>query len=267
MTSPIRAAVARRAGDPAALVSQYTADFAAVLPSHIKPATFVRLAQGILRRDEKLAQAAANDPGQFMSVLLDAARLGLEPGTEAYHLVPFKGRVQGIVGWQGEIELMYRAGAVSSVIVETVREDDVFVWTPGLVDRETPPRWDGPMSYPFHEVEWAGDRGPLRLVYAYAVMKGGATSKVVVLNAQDIERAKKTSQGADSPSSPWRQHEAAMWSKTAVHRLAKYVPTSAEYITAQVRAVRQAGTHPAAAEEYVDAELVGDGGQEQGGGQ
>ncbi|MFE7659659.1 recombinase RecT [Streptomyces celluloflavus] len=253
-TSPIRAAVARRVGDPAALVSQYTADFAAVLPSHIKPATFVRLAQGILRRDEKLAQAAANDPGQFMSVLLDAARLGLDPGTEAYYLVPFKGKVQGIVGWQGEIELMYRAGAVASVIVETVHDHDEFAYQPGRDE------------HPHHVIDWTcEDRGPLRLVYAYAVMKDGATSKVVVLNRADIDRAKKSSQSSDSASSPWRLHEAAMWSKTAVHRLAKYVPTSAEYITAQVRAVRQADTQPppVVPEEPINAEIV-DADQEQG---
>ncbi|MEW2580149.1 recombinase RecT [Streptomyces syringium] len=247
MTNSIRAAVARRANDPAELVSQYAPDFARVLPSHVSPATFIRLAQGVLRRDDKLAQAAANDPGQLMAVLLDAARLGLDPGTESYHLVVFQGRVHGIVGWQGEIELMYRAGAVSTVVVETVHETDEFVWSPGALDTEAaPPRWEGPMVRPFHRAEWATDRGPLRLVYAYAVMRDGAVSKVVVLNQGDIDRAKLTAQGADRPTSPWQRHEAAMWSKTAVHRLANYVPTSAEYLTARRFAVPPVGGAPSA---------------------
>jgi len=92
-----------------------------------------------------------------------------------------------------------------------------------------------------HDIDWdADDRGPLRLVYAYAVMKDGATSKVVVLNRHDIARAKASSQGTDSAYSPWKNHEEAMWLKTAAHRLAKWVPTSAEYMREQLRAVKAA---------------------------
>src|SRR5690606_39048355 len=88
-----------------------------------------------------------------------------------------------------------------------------------------------------HEIDWdAEDRGPLRLVYAYAVMKDGATSKVVVLNRAQVMKAKAMSQGSDSPYSPWQKHEEAMWMKTAAHRLTKWVPTSAEYMREQLRA-------------------------------
>jgi phage RecT family recombinase len=195
-------------------------DFAAVLPSHVKPETWVRLAVGALRRDPKLAQAASNDLAALMGALLTAARLGLEPGTEQFYLVPRKDKgtmkVAGQIGYQGQIELIYRAGAVSSVIVEVVREKDVFEYAPGRDER------------PRHIIDWdAEDRGPLRLVYAYAVMKDGATSKVIVLNKGHIATAKASSQGADSEYSPWKKHEEAMWMKTAAHRLAKWVPTSA----------------------------------------
>src|SRR5690606_13126209 len=88
-----------------------------------------------------------------------------------------------------------------------------------------------------HEIDWdAEDRGPLRLVYAYAIMKDGATSKVVVLNRAQVKKAKAMSQGSDSPYSPWQKHEEAMWMKTAAHRLTKWVPTSAEYMREQLRA-------------------------------
>lgn len=237
-TSPTEtAAVATRDNSPSGVVQAYRADFAAVLPSHIKPDTWVRLAVGALRRDKKLAEAAGNDMGALMSALLHAARLGLEPGTEQYYLTPRKEKgvlkVAGVVGYQGEIELMYRAGAISSVIVEVVREKDRFRYAPGRDER------------PLHDIDWdVDDRGPLRLAYAYAVMKDGATSKVVVLNKQHIAAAKALSQGADSPYSPWQKHEEAMWMKTAAHRLTKWVPTSAEYIREQLRAVRDVSAEP-----------------------
>jgi recombination protein RecT len=232
----VSTAVAARDGSPGGMVRQYSQDFAQVLPSHIKADTWVRLAQGALKKGKRLPGgryelevAASNNPGVFLASLLDAARLGLEPGTEQYYLTPrtVKGQLEilGIIGYQGLIELMYRAGAVSSVVAEVVYEHDSFNYQPGKHDR------------PEHIIDWdADDRGALRLTYAYAVMKDGATSKVVVLNKVGIGRIKAKSQGASSSYSPWQTNPEAMWLKSAVRQLAKWVPTSAEYIREQMRA-------------------------------
>lgn len=221
--------VARRDDSPAALIKQYSSDFTTVLPSHVKPDTWVRLAQGALKKGKRqqdgrtdLEVAAANNPGVFLAAVMDAARLGLEPGTEQFYLTPrkVKGRLEvlGIVGYQGHIELMYRAGAVASVVAECVYEHDEFDYQPG---RDT---------VPHHRIDWdRDDRGKLRLVYAYAPMTNGATSKVVVLNRAAINKIKSSSQGSDSDYSPWKTNEAAMWLKSAVRQLQKWVPTSAEY--------------------------------------
>lgn len=236
MTQTVSTAVAVQETGPGALVAQCRGDIELVMPSHMQKrvGAWIRTTQGLLRRDEKLLKAAQNDVGQFMSVLLDAARLGLEPGTEQYYLVPRwnkkKGctEVTGVRGYQGEIELMYRAGAVSSVIVEVVYDQDRFDYRPGRDDR------------PLHEIDWdAEDRGELRLAYAYAVMKDGATSKVVVLNKGHIAKALAKSDSASGKYphlSPWSTDTEAMWLKTAAHRLTKWVPTSAEYIREQLRA-------------------------------
>lgn len=210
------------------LLSKYEGAFTSSLPSHIEGGQWMAVAHGVLRSNADLRAAADNDPGAFLGAMLQAARLGLEPGTEQFYLVPFKQRgvakVQGITGYQGLIELIYRAGAVSSVIVEVVHAADRFEYAPGRDER------------PRHEIDWdADDRGPLRLAYAYAVMKDGATSKVVVLNRSDINRIKKSSQGAGSQYSPWQTNESAMWLKSAARQLAKWVPTSAEYRRQQLR--------------------------------
>ncbi len=73
------------------------------------------------------------------------------------------------------------------------------------------------------------DRGKLRLVYAYARLRSGAVSKVVVLNRAEVMAIKRSSQGSDSQYSPWQTNEAAMWLKSAVRQLRKWVPTSAEF--------------------------------------
>lgn len=228
-TGGVSAAVATRDSSPTGLVKQYQSDFFQVMPSHLRGEAWLRIALGALKKGRKqgdryeLEIAAANNPGVFLAALLDAARLGLEPGTEQYYLTPrkVKGQLEilGIVGYQGIVELIYRAGAVSSVVAEVVYSNDRFEFQPG-VDH-----------FPRHEIDWdSEDRGELRLVYAYARMKDGATSKVVVLNKAAIKAIKASSQGADSEYSPWQKHPASMWLKSAVRQLAKWVPTSAEYV-------------------------------------
>lgn len=283
--TPTSQAVEKADTSPRAMVAQYSDSFAAVLPSHIKPETWVRLAQGALKKGKRVGNqyelevAAANNIPLFLSTLLDAARQGLEPGTEEYYLTPrkTKGKLEilGIVGYQGIVELMYRAGAVSSVVAECVFANDHFEYSPGRHER------------PIHEIDWdLADRGDLRLVYAYAVMKDGATSKVVVMNRASIARIKAKAQGSDSQYSPWNTDEPAMWLKSAVRQLRKWVPTSAEYIREQMRAERDVAAeaqgrealgapdlpptdsegewigdddpdHPFADDDVVDAEVIG----------
>lgn len=232
-STPTSTALAEVDRSPKALVAQYQQSFFDVLPSHVRPETWVRIAQGALKKGKRgqdgltdVERAANNNVGVFLATLLDAARLGLEPGTEQYYLTPrrvkvnggYQDEILGIIGYQGHIELMYRAGAVASVVAECVYEADEFRFSPGADET------------PHHVIDWdADDRGQLRLVYAFARMKDGATSKVVVLNRQAIERIKASSQGADSKYSPWVNHEPAMWLKSAVRQLAKWVPTSSEY--------------------------------------
>lgn len=233
--SDISKAVATRDNGPAAQLTAYRDEYAALVPSHINADQWLRLAVGAIRGDKDLMEAAQTDVGVFLREMKTAARLGLEPGTEQFYLTPRKSKahdyrkiIKGIVGYQGIVELIYRAGAVSSVIVETVRQRDAFRYTPGRDER------------PIHEIDWfSGDRGDLVGVYAYAVMKDGATSKVVVLNRSQVMDAKDKSDGKDSQYSPWNTNEEAMWLKTAVRRLAKWVPTSAEYMREQMRAAKE----------------------------
>lgn len=274
MTQTVTDAVAKREAGPGTLIKQYSSSFAAVLPSHIRSGTWIRLAQGALKRGKRteggkgpyeLEVAAANDPGKFLAALLDAARLGLEPGSEQYYLTPrkVKGRLEilGIVGYQGHIELMYRAGAISAIVAEVVREHDAYEYRRGV---------DEVPVHTFRPFSSDAERGKLIGVYAYARMKDGAVSRVVELSADDIARIKESSQGSHEEWSPWVRHEAAMWLKSAVRQLQKWVPTSAEFrqeiarATATARGVAEEKDLPDpvtySSDDAIDGEVIeGDG--------
>ena len=236
MTQTIGNAVAQRdeqeERSPRAFVMRYRDKFTKVLPTHLRSEAeqeaWLRLAVGSLKTGRMsagefdLEVAARNNPQAFMQALRKAASLGLQPGTEAFYLTPrkVKGRLEilGITGYQGIIELMYRAGYVASVVCEVVHQTDTFRFSPGRDER------------PIHEVDWfAEDRGPVIGAYGYAIMHGGVTSRVVVLSeAQIQEIRKKYSQGSDSEYSPWQTNPDAMRLKTIVRRLKAWVPTSVE---------------------------------------
>lgn len=123
------------------------------------------------------------------------------------------------------------------------------------------------MERPEHIVDWFADRGAMLGVYAYAVMRDGGTSRVVVMSAADIDRVKAVAKGTGRSDSPWVLWPDRMWLKSAIHQLAKWVPTSAEYRREQLRAAVEADTlrdkAPATlpaltstTDEPVDAELV-----------
>lgn len=216
----------------AGMLHKYQKAFESLLPSHINAEQWMSVAYGALRINPQLRQAAETSPGSFMSAMMTAARLGLEPGTSEYWLTvrKRKGRpeVLGIIGYEGHIEMIYRAGAVASVVAECVYANDTFEY---ILGRDTKP---------IHKVDWfGGNRGELIGVYAYGIMKDGATSRVVVLGKSDIERIKQSSDSAQGEYSPWTKHEASMWLKSAVRQLQKWVPTSSEYRRQALRDVQQ----------------------------
>jgi recombination protein RecT len=250
-------AVEKKNTGPMAVVTQSADWLGGLLPSHVDAGSFVSLAKAHLRKDPKLMQAATADPSGYMMALTECARLGLVPG-DTFHIVPFKNSRKGgydftgIVDYTGEIELIYRAGAVSSVKAEIVYSSDRFDFSPD-------------MDRPVHRPNWFGARGEMLGVYAYAVMKDGSTSRVVVMSRDEVLKVKAVSKTAGFSDSPWKLWEDRMWLKTAIHQLTKWVPTSAEYRREQLRAAVEADslrepTHSAVTEppvdEVVDGEVV-----------
>ena len=235
------------------------ADIAMAAASHVKPSAIVRVTQGALRRNEKLALAAIANPQSLLYALLDCARLGHEPDTDDYYLVPFGNEVTGIEGYKGIIERMYRAGGVSSVVAQVVRQKDSYA----ARGQNTPPHHEyDPFASP-------DQRGPLRGAYAYAILAGDRCSQVISMGRDEVMEHKAKSRGSHKPDSPWQQWEPAMWKKTVLRALEPYVPTSTEYRNANNIARPDVPAHVAAAlpapasnshsaEPVYDAEIVED---------
>jgi recombination protein RecT len=224
MTQTVTGAVAVRQKQDQVIdwIRTQQSEIAMVAATHVKPSAIVRVAHGALRRNDKLMAAAIANPQSLLYALLDAARLGHEPDTDDYYLVPFGSEVTGIEGYKGIIDRMYRAGGVSSVVAQVVRQ----------TDRYAPQGENTPPVHEYDDFASPADRGALRGAYAYAIFPGGRCSQVIRMGRAEIMEHKAKSRGSHKDDSPWQQWEAAMWKKTVLRALEPYVPTSTEYRTA-----------------------------------
>lgn len=189
------------------------------LPSVITPERFTRMALSCLNTTPKLAECSQMS---FLSALMNAAQLGLEPNTptgQAY-LIPFrnKGRMecQFQVGYKGLLDLVYRNPDIQTVQAQCVYENDTFEYElglePQLVHKPT-----------------LKDRGEMLCVYALWKSQNGGFG-FEVMSKEDIDaHAKKFSQGFSSNYSPWKTNYEEMAKKTVIKKCLKYAPIRSDF--------------------------------------
>jgi len=196
------------------LLQQMTPEIAKALPKHVKPDRMARIALTALNSTPKLADCT---PASFLGSIVQAAQLGLEVNTplgQAY-LIPYKTTCQLIIGYQGMLDLARRSGLVRAVYAFAVREGDDFSWTLGL----NPSVTHVPSTDPGRESQ------QLTHVYAVAKLEGGEPLFTVLTRAE-VEKYRRRSRAAND--GPWVTDYEAMALKTAIRRLFRWLPKSAE---------------------------------------
>ena len=193
---------------------------ALALPKHIPADRMLRVVVTALRRTPKLQKC---NPLSLMGSIMTCGQLGLEPNDPRglAYLIPFKEECQLIIGYRGYIDLAMRSGMVTHIQAMTVYEKDVFEYEQGLDMR-------------LRHVPYMGTDDPGKVVasYAIATMPNGAKA-MVVLPRRDIERARLASASVKANrESPWDDWFPEMAMKTAVRRLAKFMPQSPEFARA-----------------------------------
>lgn len=199
---------------------------AEVAPKHMNPERMLRINTTALRTTPGLADCTL---ASFLGAVLSAAQVGLEPNTPMQHawLIPrfrnvkdpASGRRVRIreanlqIGYQGIVELALRSPRVLGIHAYVVREGDDFSYELGL-------RPD------LHHVPKAGLDAPMTHAYAVCRIKDGDPIFEVLTREQVMMR-----RAAAQTDMVWSAHEEAMWRKSAVHALAKWIPKSNELAT------------------------------------
>lgn len=179
---------------------------------------FVRICLTALRQTPRLQQCT---PQSFMASLMVCAQLDLEPCTPQglAYLIPYKNECTFQVGYKGLLQLAYRSGMVQSFNADVVYRREVEA---GMFEYHK-----GINPTIRHDVNFLNPtlrEGEIVAAYAACTLVGGQPL-LRVIDAQDVARAKASSASVRSGRpSPWDTHEASMWMKTAIKRLAAWMP-------------------------------------------
>ncbi|PBC38551.1 hypothetical protein CJ179_38815 [Rhodococcus sp. ACS1] len=227
MTQSIAGAVQQQQRhDPVAVLLRRKEDFFTVLPSHVKPEAWLRMAEGALKKSPQILNAASNDVGQAMRVLLTCASLGHIPGSDRFYLVPTKGKLDGWESYRGVLTRILNTGKYQKVVAEAVYEGEHFKFNPNTDE------------FPDHEIDYmtrAVNAKPI-MSYAYCVHLNGTNTKVAIADPAAIARSKAASMGASGANSPWSKYEEDMVIKVGVKKLEAFTSQSTEDLRLSVTA-------------------------------
>jgi recombination protein RecT len=185
------------------------------LPAHVTPERLMRIALTEARKTPALLRCT---PASFLGSVIQAAQLGLEPGSALGHcwLIPYRNKgvdeVQFQLGYRGMIELINRSGKVSHIVARAVYSGDVFEYEFGLNERLV----HKPNPTP-------GEK----LTHVYFVTKLLDGNKMFdVMTVGEVEDIRRRSKAGNS--GPWDTDYEAMAKKTVIRRGFKYHPVSVE---------------------------------------
>ena len=215
------------------LFDQQRPELAKLLPKGMDPDRLFRMALTECIKNPDLLDCSAES---WALAIQTCAQQGLYPdsGLGYMYLVPRKNKkaggdyvkeVSAMRGYQGDIRLARNTGEIADIYAEVVYAKDSYKVKKGL-NRDI-----------VHEpYEADDDPGPLKACYAVAKLTSGEIA-FVTLTRRDVDRHRASSQGADSDYSPWKKHEAAMWKKTAIHELFKWLPKASENMERAARSI------------------------------
>lgn len=208
------------------LSDQFKKQLALAVPKHLNADRVARIAATEVRKNKALLNT---EPTSFLGSVMQAAQLGLEPGSalgQAY-LVPYGNQCQLIIGYKGMIDLARRSGQVLSLNAYAVREGDDFNFQLGLK----------PDIHHVPSLEADRINKPITYVYAVATLKGGGY-QFEVMSRAEVEAVKAKAKSKNI----WANYFEEMAKKTVIRRLFKYLPVSIEALEiTNADAKREAG--------------------------
>ncbi|MEH0579016.1 recombinase RecT [Streptomyces sp. B21-108] len=203
-------------------IEQFRADIEAALPKHVSVDLFLAALRPVLPKLRKCT------PASVLQSVITAARFGLIPDGHQAVITADDRIATFLATYHGYIELMYRSGLVKSVVAGLVYDGDDWDYVPTA-------RVGEDFLHKPNLLASKKDRGEPLFAYAFAWLEGGARSAVAVVTREEAEEirdefssAYQRAESSGKKDSLWHTRFPDMHLKSAIRRMAKLVPKSAE---------------------------------------
>lgn len=203
-------------------IEQFRADIEAALPKHVSVDLFLVALRPVL---PKLRNCT---PASVLQSVITCARFGLIPDGQQAVITADDRIATFLATYHGYLELMYRSGLVKSVVAGLVYDGDDWDYVPTA-------RVGEDFVHKPNLLASKKDRGEPLFAYAFAWLEGGARSAVAVVTAEEAQeirdefsRAYQRAEANGKKDSLWHTRFPDMHLKSAIRRMAKLVPKSAE---------------------------------------
>lgn len=206
----------KRAGDAVRTpLLQRQDDWVPMLPPGVRAESLLNSFAMAVNTNPALAKCTRSS---LIETFLGAAKLGLDASgmLGSAYPVPYGTECKLIIGYRGLVDLCRRSGQIESIYAVAVHENDEFALEQGTANRIV------------HRPMLDGERGPFKLAYAVAKLKGGEIQTDWMSKA-DIDRVRGMSKAGKN--GPWVDHYVEMAKKTVLRRLVKLLPMSVEVLT------------------------------------
>lgn len=196
------------------------------LPKHLDTNRFISIISSIVAKNKDLHECT---PESIISAVVSASLLGLNPALGECYFIPYNKKVgfnnwikecRFSIGYKGYIKLMHNNSKIKSIYAQTVHATDEFTLQYGLNPKLK------------HIPDLVSEKTYDNITGVYAVVfyvNGGLN--FVYLNKSEIEFYRKRSANQSTELSYiWLSDTIAMCQKTAIRRLANYIPLSDEML-------------------------------------
>lgn len=186
-------------------------DIQQLLPSHVDTDRFIKSALLAVARDPKLLQCTKES---LFTSIVNAGELGLDftPAKGHAYLIPYGKEATFMPGYRGFIQLARNSGEIKAMDAHVVYENDEFELMYGSDNRIV------------HKPA-LNNKGNSIGAYAIAFFNDGS-HQFVFMDMDDLQKIRNTSKMKGGI--PWKEWEDEMNRKSAIRRLAKYLPISPE---------------------------------------
>jgi len=170
-------------------------------------------------------------PESLLSALYGAAKLGLplDDVLGMAHIIPYKSQAVLVIGYRGELYLMWKSGKVSHVEVGVVYESELKSGRFEFFQHEEGGECKRRLYHAPDLAKSAKEKGKIVAAYAIFILTDGQRVPIIA-SQDDIEKAKSKSPAyrayleGSTDQAIWEEFEESMAIKTAIHKGPKYLP-------------------------------------------